>query len=237
MREIISSEMWEQVNKAYLMVTDAAAAPARARRSARLFSAVKQAAHLFVGITVRHDDARRSVALRPARAAPRARRQDVAHPRREVLSPAARKPSDVGTTYDEIQWAALLRSASAFEMYRKRHGRIDPTRVVDFLLLERTFPRSIVHCLSESEKSLRAITGTPDGTAVNAAERELGRLHAHLEYAVTAEVIAKGLHEYLDGFQLSLNAVGDAIHDTFFALARPSEEEASLEHGQGAPQG
>ena len=37
-----------------------------------------------------------------------------------------RSVSDVGTPFDDIQWAAVLRSASAFEMYRKRHGRISP---------------------------------------------------------------------------------------------------------------
>ena len=44
--------------------------------------------------------------------------------------------SDVGTPYDDIQWSAVLKSVSAFEMYRKRYGRISPDRVVEFLLLD-----------------------------------------------------------------------------------------------------
>jgi uncharacterized alpha-E superfamily protein len=47
--------------------------------------------------------------------------------------------SDVGTAYDEVQWAALLKSASAFEMYRKRWGLIAPARVVEFLALDPKF--------------------------------------------------------------------------------------------------
>ena len=47
-----------------------------------------------------------------------------------------RSAADVGTPFDDIQWAAVLRSASAFEMYRKRHGRISPEGIVEFLLLD-----------------------------------------------------------------------------------------------------
>ena len=43
--------------------------------------------------------------------------------------------SDVGTPLDDIQWAAVLRSASALEMYRKRHGHISPEQIINFLLL------------------------------------------------------------------------------------------------------
>ena len=42
---------------------------------------------------------------------------------------------------DDVQWAAVLRSASAFEMYRKRFGRISPDRIVEFLLLDRWLAR------------------------------------------------------------------------------------------------
>src|SRR6187402_3408754 len=56
-------------------------------------------------------------------------------------------PADVGTPYDDIQWSALLRSASALEMYRQRHGRLSPVNVVNFLVLDREFPRAVLHSL------------------------------------------------------------------------------------------
>ena len=49
-------------------------------------------------------------------------------------------PADVGTPYDDIQWSALLRSASALEMYRQRHGRITPANVVRFFDSRSPFP-------------------------------------------------------------------------------------------------
>ena len=48
------------------------------------------------------------------------------------------------------------------------------------------------------------------------AEQRAGRLRSELEYADIEEIIAGGMHEYLDGVQTRLNGVGAAIHETFF---------------------
>jgi uncharacterized alpha-E superfamily protein len=140
-----------------------------------------------------------------------------------ILLPAV---VEVGTPFDDIQWAAVLKSASAFEMYRKRHGRLVPTRVADFLILDREFPRAMHDCIVKAEESLHAISGSPPGTFQNLAEQRLGRLRSELDYAQIQEIIASGLHEFLDAFQAKLNRVGDAIYETFFAL-RPVASNAS----------
>ena len=137
-----------------------------------------------------------------------------------ILLPAV---SDVGTPLDDLQWSALLKSASALEMFRKRFGRIQPEKVANFLILGRDFPRSILFCLERAEDSLRTITGTPMGTFDNDAQQLLGRLCARLRYVRIEEVIRQGLHEFLDVVQQELNAIGDGIHAAFFAL-RPVAE-------------
>ena len=71
--------------------------------------------------------------------------------------------SDVGTPYDDIQWGAVLKSVSGFEMYRKCFGRILPERVVEFLLLDGEFPRAVRYCIGLADNSLHAITGTRAG--------------------------------------------------------------------------
>ncbi len=108
---------------------------------------------------------------------------------------------DVGTTADDIQWAAVLRSASAFEMYRKRYGRIHPNRIVEFLLLDREFPRAILSCLMAARESVHAISGTPEGMFRNAVEQVLGALCSELTYAQVDDVIVAGLAEYLHRIQ------------------------------------
>jgi uncharacterized alpha-E superfamily protein len=132
----------------------------------------------------------------------------------------------VGSAFDELQWAALLKSASGFEMYRRLYGRISPDSVVDFLMLDREFPRSVHYCIIAAQLSLHAITGTPMGTFRNPAEQHLGRLRSELDYADTHQIIEGGLHETLDLLQKKINWIGDAIFDTFFAL-RPAQQQRS----------
>jgi uncharacterized alpha-E superfamily protein len=85
------------------------------------------------------------------------------------------------------------------------------------LILNAEFPRALRFCLRGAEESLHAITGTAPTTFRNQAERRLGQLRSELDYAQIADIIGRGLHEFIDSFQKNLNVVGDAIHTTFFA--------------------
>lgn len=216
-REIISSEMWEQVNAFYLMVKDAAQSSAPLDFSA-FFSEVKLASHLFVGVmnaTMTHNEGWHfgQIGRFLERADKTARILDVKY---FILLPSVR---DVGTTLDEIQWMALLKSASAYEMYRKRGiHRLSPTSIAEFLALDQAFPRSIRFCILQTERSLHEITGTPLGTWRTPVERTLGRLRADLDYLTIDDIMQTGLHEFLDDLQRRMNDVGDKIFTTFFAL-------------------
>ncbi|MGH2829403.1 MAG: alpha-E domain-containing protein [Actinomycetota bacterium] len=218
-RDQISSEMWEQVNTLYHTVRAADGLPA-GDALATFLRRVRTEAHRFEGIT----DATMSrsegwhfgrLGRMLERADKTSRIIDVKY---FILLPDV---SEVGTPVDDLQWTAVLKSASAFEMYRKRHGRISPDSVAEFLVLDRGFPRSIQFCLAHAEESLRAISGSAPGTFHNPAEQLLGRLRSMLGYADIGEIIGAGLHEFLDMLQTDMNRVGDAAHDTFFAL-RPA---------------
>jgi uncharacterized alpha-E superfamily protein len=214
-RPAISSEMWLQVNTFYLLVHEAAQAECPEARY-EVFTEVKNASYLFAGITdatMSRDEgwhfARTGRLLE--RADKTSRILDVKY---YLLLPS---PADVGSPVDELQWAALLRSTSALGMYRRRHHRITPDRVVDFLLLDRAFPRSVHYCLLKSEESLRAITGSPASTFGDTVERRLGRLRAELAEAPVEDILRSGLHEFVDALQVKLNGIGDAIHASLFA--------------------
>jgi uncharacterized alpha-E superfamily protein len=230
-REIISSEMWEQINTFFLMVS-APAAACRAKESPHdLFTEIKMASHLFEGLTqttMSHGEGWHFSRLGRTleRADKTTRLLDVKY---FILLP---RHTDVGSPFDDIQWSAVLRSASAFEMYRKRHGRIAPDRIVEFLLLDREFPRSVHYCLNAAEESLHAISGTPVGTFRNPVERWLGQLRSELGYARVDDIIEDGLHQFLDGLQGKLNVVGDAIFETFFALRPVDMGAAGRDGGQ-----
>ena len=220
-RDVISSAMWEELNKFHLMVKSAQ--PQQVLQSpSEFFTQIKLAGYVLEGVTeatMSHGEAWhfRRLGRMLERADKTSRILDVKY---YLLLPNA---ADVGTSVDTNQWAALLKSASALEMYRKMHGRITPAQVAEFLILNRDFPRAMRFCMSRAEQSLLAITGGTLGAFRNRAEQRLGRLRAELDYSNIQEIIARGLHEFIDSFQCELNDVGQAILETFFAV-QPLQE-------------
>lgn len=225
-REVISSEMWQQVNSFYSMVRSAAKNQPL-RDLADFLAEVKQSSHLFAGVmdaTMTHNEGwnfgRMGRLLE--RADKISRILDVKY---YLLLPSI---DYVGMTIDQLGWMALLKSASAYEMYRKRGvHRITPAGVAEFLILDTEFPRAIRFSLLEAERSLHHITGTPPGTWRIPAERAIGRLRAELDYLTIDEIMQTGIHEFLDHLQRQMNVVGNEIFNTFFALSPVMEQSQS----------
>ncbi|TVQ96470.1 MAG: alpha-E domain-containing protein [Spirochaetaceae bacterium] len=218
-REVISSEVWEQINQFYLMITNTRYRSALDAPS-EFFQQVRLSSHLIEGVinaTMSHGESWHFARLGRLleRGEQTARLLDTKY---FLLLPS---PEYVGSTVDDIQWSAVLRSASAFEMYRKRHGRVEPHRVVEFLLLNRLFPRSTHYCVIQADESLHQISGAPVGSFHNAGERELGRLRGEFAFSEASDIIKGGLHEYLDLLQTKFSRVGMGIQETFFGL-RPA---------------
>ncbi len=220
-RDTISAEMWEQVNLMYLSVAERDLNPTMSESPLDFLREVKRGSHLFRGImdsTMTRDEAWHfgRVGRLLERADKTTRLMDVKY---FILLP---KLDDVGTTFDDAQWSAVLKSAAAFIMYRKRHGRIHPVSVADFLLLDRHFPRSVLYCLIDADVSLHAISGTPPDGFRNPAERLTGQLRSELEYTSARDVLGGGMHEFLDALQGRLNKLDAAINQEFFER-RPVE--------------
>jgi uncharacterized alpha-E superfamily protein len=216
-REIIPTEMWEQLNMFYHMVREAAEnSEAVLDNPYRFCEAVKLRDLTISGIAgdaMSHDEAWDffRLGLLLERADKTSRMLDVKY---FILLP---HPSDVGSNLDYVQWAALLKAISALEAYRRSHGRIQPDRIVEFLLLDHHFPRSVLCCLVAAQECMHAITGTAMGYFCNPAEKRLGRLCGDLAYSGVDEIIARGLHEFTDDLQTRMNHVDEAVFATFFS--------------------
>jgi uncharacterized alpha-E superfamily protein len=207
--------MWEQINSLYLLI-------ARESRNQlaeglpQFCREVRMACHLFQGIqhvTMSHNEAWHFIRLGTSleRADKTARILDVKY---FILLPSV---SDVGTPYDDIQWGAVLKSVSAFEMYRKRFGRIVPERVVEFLLLDGEFPRAVRYGIGLADNSLHSITGTRLGAFSCATEQRLGLLRSELDYAQAEPILQAGLHEFLDALEAKMNTIDECVRGDFFA--------------------
>jgi len=214
-RNVISSAMWPQLNNFFLMVKSAAIAPMDLDTATEFFHQIKLSSHLFTGITdatmsrgagwhfclmgrmlERADKASRILDMKPG-------------------GPSV-PPEDNEPLFDHVQWGTVLRSASAFEMYCKRYNRVSPRGVVEFLMLDREFPRSILFCLLSARDSLHVISGAPARVVRWAPEKLLGQLCADLEFVRVDDILRYGLHEYIDLFQTKLNQAGQAVGEKFF---------------------
>ena len=224
-RETISREVWEEINTLYLSVRQLVSDHSQLSDTHGFCQQFQRSTQLLRGVidgTLTHSEAWNFQRLgrQLERADKTSRILDVKY---FVLLPEV---TSVGTAIDVNQWAALLKSISALDMYRQRFHRISPERVVEFLVLDSRFPRAIHYCVREAEQSLYQITGSTIGTYCNRAEQLLGKLRAELGYMSVAELFQRGLHEALDSIQAEVNRVSDAVSETFFGYgAEPSSRQ------------
>jgi uncharacterized alpha-E superfamily protein len=232
-RETISSEMWEQVNSMYLDIQSHRTIP-EPGQLLDTFRGIRLGSHLFQGITdatMTHNEAWHFVQLGRAleRADKTSRILDVKY---FMLLPSAR---DVGTPFDDIHWAAVLKSVGGFEMYRKKYGRITPRDIVEFLVTDAEFPRSIHWCVHRAYESLRAIIGKEAGAGQYASEKQMLPLRAELESAPVEAIMKSGLHQYLDGLQQKMNAIDDSLKSDFIEDKRvPVQVQAQVQTAAAA---
>jgi len=228
-RETISSEMWTQVNSMYLQIQTQRSLP-EPERMLDAFREIRMGCHLFEGVTdatMSHNEAWHFMRLGRMleRADKTSRILDVKY---FMLLPSIR---DVGTPYDDIHWSAVLKSVSGFEMYRKKYGRITPSDVVDFLVMDNEFPRAVRFCIKSASESLQSITGTPIGAFRYRSEQLMGQLRAELDFTSVETVLRSGLHEYLDRLQLKMNGIDEGLRDDFAVRTTPPVASQSQTQG------
>ncbi len=238
-RDIISREMWQELNEFYLMVVQAARPGAQPEDLIDFCARVKRAGIYFEGVT--NATLSRGEAFHFAHLGRMLERADktsrILDVKYFLLSPTAVKRSSqpppsqsqsqgkaqaqgngIGSNVDQVGWVTLLNSASALQMYRQVHHVTTPQSVSQFLLLNRDFPRSILRCVRRADESLHSITGGSPGRFQNESQRLLGRLRAELDFAKIEEIMEQGLHQYVDALQQQLNEVGGAVQKQFFEL-------------------
>ncbi len=234
-REIITSSMWQQLNEFYLFVRDSVAQKDSLESLNRFFLHIRRGAATFIGLT--DSTMIRGEAWHFSRLGCMLERADKTSRILDVKYFILLKSvAEVGEPIDYIQWGAVLRSATAFEMYRKSCGPINPTKVVEFLLLNQSFPRSVSFCLSRARNSLHSISGTPEFQVKNKVERVLGALCSDLMYVQIEKVIESGLHQYIDQLQSKMNKAGTEIFNTFFARKKPRTVSRNIFRASGQSQ-
>ncbi len=208
-REVISSEMWECLN----VTAHGLAGQKRAaeRIGPHLYLRyIRERAALFFGLadsTMSHDDAWRFLVL--GRSLERA-------------DMTARLLMARMTAPDDLAWPVLLRACGAHESFIRTHGwAAEDSRVAEFLLLDRLFPRSVVHALSTAEECLAALNpGSVRAGLDDPARRPVGRLRNRLEYADPKQ-LQDQLSELLSTLQETCVQASEAIAKRYFQYQAP----------------
>jgi uncharacterized alpha-E superfamily protein len=192
--------MWEAINELWLAVDEQRRHPNVSRQRAPVYKLVRDAVARFHGLSVTT-----MVRGQPfgfyllgtflERADMTARIVDVKY---HLLLPDA---SLVGSPLDYYQWAALLKSLSGFEAFRRAyHAGMRPIDIAEFLVLEPTFPRSLRFAVDRMTQALDNVQARGEARAVAA------RLDEHLS-ATADSIIKSGLHEYLQEFLVHWGAL------------------------------
>ena len=218
-REQISSEMWEQLNRMYLQVRHGYQ-NGLGMHGSEFYRYVKEAAHTFQGVTdstMIHGEGWHYIQIGRfiERASMTATMLEV-----HFRDKRAEDGHGIGAY---VEWVGLLRSCSAFEAYCRCYtADIRPERVAEFLLLNADFPRSVRFAVDGVEASLRAIARALGRSSAGRVDRLAGRLRASLDYTQIDEIMADSLQSYVQGIRRQCEQVHIVLYQTYMRYSLES---------------
>ena len=234
-REAITLEMWNELNLLYLFVQNASKTRLETTEDRfNFYGRVRRSCQLFTGImdtSLSHDEGWHfgRIGNLIERSDQSSRILDVKY---FILLPSV---EHVGSAYDDILWAALLKSVSGLEMYRRLWHEIHHAHVIDFIVLNAEFPRSIHSCLKRARESLRRLNVSETGE--DPPLELVGRVCDQLESMTVYDIVKEGLHEFLDGMQARISEINTSMYATYFAPLPQAEEAAAEVAGAAAGAG
>ncbi|WP_339771057.1 alpha-E domain-containing protein [uncultured Paraglaciecola sp.] len=209
-REIIPREAWEQINELYIY-GDENRQKALFRRSrydflTEVIESVQKITGILAG-TMTHDEGYHflKIGRNLERADMTTRIIDV---RSASLLPETETEQ---SAFENLQWMSVLKSLTAYQMYRREvRLRIRRSDVLKFLLLEERFPRSLLHSLQEVSKCVQTLPN------YEAALKEIEDVEKMLMNANPQTLIQDKLHQFIDDVQLGIHQVFNQLEETYF---------------------
>lgn len=218
-RDQVTAELWEELNRLYLFLHSPKARELWRENPADFFVTIRNGSLLLQGLTdatiVRNEG---WFFIQCGRYLERADKTSRILDVRHESLPARGVPAGAPNQADALGWAAVLRSCSAWDAYKALHGaEVQPALVAEFLLLSDEFPRSVRFSVRHLNDALRCISGVAEGRFSNDAEKLAGRLLAELQFSTADDIFDIGLHTYIDVAQAKLNAIGDALFQAYIS--------------------
>ena len=215
-RGTITSEMWETLNSTWLEVRDYNVEHVD-HDIGDFLEWVRYRSHLSRGVTV--GTLLRDEAFRFTRIGAFLEGADATA---RMLHSRARPgfvPVDEPAGPDAYTWTLLLRSLSAFEVYRKIYrDAVTPWRVTNLLVLRDDLPRSLGRCMNEVYHNLREVANDQSAET----ERRAGELYSLFHFGRLEHLLAPGLGAFLDGFLERVGDLGERIAQDFLLPPTPN---------------
>jgi uncharacterized alpha-E superfamily protein len=214
-REVMSVEVWEAVNESWLWLNSASARRLFERERGAFYERLSSQCMMFHGIcysTMLHEDPFTFMKLGRAieRVGLTARILDVRHHALEEHAEREESPADAA------QWLAILRSCSASEPFFKRATNVlSGLAVAQFMLFDRTFPRSVLHNLDRARGLLLRLRESDGPDHASPSWEALERLRGSLLQMDIEDVLKLGLHETLTWIVDDTARLCDAIRDEY----------------------
>jgi len=214
-REQISSEMWEQLNRLYLQVRNTGMDELWHAEPHEFYRTVREGAHLFQGITdatISHGEGWQFIQL--GRYIERAGVTVALLDTYYAADVEARQAE--GDALGYLEWVSLLKSCTAFEAYSKVYtADVRPDRIAEFLLLDAEFPRSLRFMAATIQVALQAIARATGARPAGRTERLAGRLRATLDYSGIDEIMGEAMHTYLGDIGQQCAGIHAAVYQTY----------------------
>ncbi len=189
-REEISSEQWQRLNRLYHQMHSPHVQSQFRSSINDVLASIVDGIHLFKGVsdtTMIHGQGWQFIRL--ARYLERAYAIATLL---EVYQPGFSARSERGETgYPYLEQVGLLRCCTAFEAYCQVYtADVTPERILEFLLLNRDFPHAIRYCIDGVRQSVEAIQRSGGRRAPDELFSGIGRLQAMLGYSTIGEILA-----------------------------------------------
>ena len=210
-RESLSGEIWECLNTTDLELPRRVSA-ARQFGPAPFFTYIRQRSAMLAGYitsTMSRDNGYDFLVL--------GRSIERADMTARLLAAAVSTPDREGT------WLTTLRACSAHEAYLRTYQRgVEVRLVLEFLILDRLFPRSVIHALTVGESALErlepAVQRNGRGLHSDTARRVLGRVLADLEF-LQPDQLLDNLPERLHRVERGMTDLSETVARSYFATA------------------
>jgi uncharacterized alpha-E superfamily protein len=214
-RGTLTTEVWETQNTTWLDMAGLLKDGMLERDPSEFFEWVKHRSHLSRGVTI--GTMLKDEAFYFIRLGTFLERADNTARLLDVKFHGADGEQLTASEMDYYHWAAVLRSVSAFETYRKTYRDvITPERVAELLILRGEMPRSLMACMTEVVNNLAQV----HNEVSRETERFAGRLHAGLRFNSIDDIMRRGLHDYLTEFLEQVYELGNQVsHDFLVPLA------------------